>query len=213
MCVIIFKPAKEVIIKRDLLTAYENNPDGCGIADITAGKCVKGLWTAKQLWRAYRERADHDLIIHLRIATSGKVDAAACHPFLLKNGGCLAHNGVISGLTDRDSDLSDTQMLVAMLESCRSVDLQLQILRSHSGSNRFAFLDRKGRLHLLGSWSKRGGLSVSNQHSFAAAKHVATWNTGTQTSLAPACVTREAKGYESQSIADYYRSHRDLWDD
>lgn len=166
MCVIIFKNKSTQITKADLMQAYERNPDGCGIADMTTGKCIKGLWSAKTLWREYRTRCDHDLLIHLRIATSGKIDQERCHPFLLKNGGILAHNGVISGLSNPKSDLSDTQILVGMLESCRTIELQLQVLQSHAGDNRFAFLDRKGKLHLLGKWEKYNGLSVSNLYSF-----------------------------------------------
>ena len=170
MCIIIIKPVKETVLKQDLKAAYTRNPDGCGIYDVTKHKLIKGLWSFKELWSRVQEAKDHELVIHLRVATSGKIDAQACHPFRLKDGSVLAHNGIISGLSDPHSDRSDTQELVAILDRCRSDSLRLEVLRSHASSNRFAYVTRSSQTHLLGDWHKYRGLSLSNSYGYGIQK-------------------------------------------
>lgn len=166
MCVIIYKPENVSLSKADFMCAFDRNSQGFGLYDVQANHLVKGMSTKKQAWKTIKTVMRHELIIHLRIATSGNIDADSCHPFRLKDGAILAHNGVIDGLSDPKADLSDTQRLAVLLDRIASDAIRLEVLRSHSGDQKFAYVSRHRKVHLIGQWSERAGCRVSNTYSF-----------------------------------------------
>lgn len=99
MCLAVFKPAKGRVIRREMQTAFHNNPDGAGFAyfDPDEGRVVirRGYFHFKPFWRDLSAAMAHPAIIHFRIATHGTTDEANCHPFPLKDG-ALVHNGIIT---------------------------------------------------------------------------------------------------------------------
>jgi len=114
MCLIISKPKGVALpIKKHLVEAEKNNPDGIGIAYYKNNGIVRIKKTFRNVHSLYKFlkaniTAEDILLIHFRIATSGKVDKGNRHPFpitlnkqLLRKEelSCrfaVAHNGVIS---------------------------------------------------------------------------------------------------------------------
>jgi hypothetical protein len=90
---------------------FINNGDGAGLAwaDKEGLHIEKGYFHWKDLWRDMKALEEYPVLAHFRIATQGKVEKANCHPFYLKNGLAMAHNGMINirplapNMTDSES--------------------------------------------------------------------------------------------------------------
>lgn len=98
MCQAIVKPAGISIEKRILKNAWDDNPNGAGMAIRKADGSVvvaKGYMKFKKFWQAYKKVESQDLLIHFRLATTGKVDGANCHPFVIAPNAALIHNGIM----------------------------------------------------------------------------------------------------------------------
>lgn len=102
MCLAMVQPAGEIIPADAIECGWQMNDDGAGVAYCDRGKVriVKGLTTAAATIRAYnRIRAaakDSPILLHLRLATHGKKDAANTHPFwITPNESAMIHNGII----------------------------------------------------------------------------------------------------------------------
>ena len=133
MCIIIAKKkgilyTKEVL-EENITTAWENNQDGAGIAFKKEGEekifISKGIFLLKDLLFILSKlniQINDELIIHLRIGTSGLIDDSNTHPFIIadtlseialtKTGfvtqPVLTHNGVFGRFTKEESNYSDT---------------------------------------------------------------------------------------------------------
>jgi hypothetical protein len=74
----------------------------------------KGFFGFRRFYKTLRvherENPKATFIIHCRIGTSGRKDAANCHPFLTSQGYGFAHNGVMFGLGN--AEYSDTYEFV-----------------------------------------------------------------------------------------------------
>lgn len=117
-----------------------------------------------------------ELIVHLRFGTAGDKNAINCHPFVVSNDTedvetvysefvrkpVLAHNGVISEFTDRQSKYSDTFHFVRDYLSIIDPKYH-QTLLDNLGSNKFA-MSYPGKKPILlgGTWLQEGGLYFSN---------------------------------------------------
>ncbi len=118
MCLIVVKSRKLQFPPVDTLaTAWKNNPDGFGLA-WSDGRRVhirKGAMTLEQaleLIATVPEPQQHDVVMHFRLATAGRIDAGNTHPFPISssvtrlrqlNLDCnmaLAHNGHILSAID-----------------------------------------------------------------------------------------------------------------
>lgn len=134
MCLIIIKNKNQELVPTQMLSeVWERNSDGAGIIykrhDSNNYQMVKGLMTLAGLedMIASLKLTKKDFIAyHLRYATSGKIDQAATHPFVIhedaKHVNALSvndssktmfvmHNGVIHDLNDSDKE-SDTQRFI-----------------------------------------------------------------------------------------------------
>jgi predicted glutamine amidotransferase len=130
MCLALYKPAKIKLSRKEMRTAFKNNPDGAGFAfyDPTERKVVicKGYFYFEDLWDAYITATDNQMLaamMHFRWTTHGATNYDNCHPFYLQDG-ALIHNGIIeldevsvygkwtSGkyMDDDDGDRSDTRV-------------------------------------------------------------------------------------------------------
>ena len=128
MCVILYAPSNINIKEEKIKRAFEVNSNGAGVMwyDHSGNvHYVKGFTKVDQLLRFFNS-LDKSLprAIHCRIATSGKVSEATCHPFPIvediekmkvpsgmSETGCLMHNGIFSHYTPKGgmtSDHSDT---------------------------------------------------------------------------------------------------------
>jgi predicted glutamine amidotransferase len=110
MCVLITKPASVPWIKRkELRNCFEANPDGAGFAWYEKGEVhiSKGYFDFSDLYADLLHVENFSVMLHCRIATHGSITGDNCHPFMLKNGCALAHNGVLKVMPE--GDMTDSQ--------------------------------------------------------------------------------------------------------
>jgi len=184
MCLIVVKPNSVGLPKKSWLkNGFDLNPHGVGIAHLPAqGKMIhikKDFDTFTQFWNYIETEVGKDdiLVIHFRLATSGKVDKGNRHPFpVSKNLSFLrrtdvycrvaaAHNGVLQQFS-RDSKFSDTQLFISEILAHIKDKLDnpgIRKLVSHFlGNDRLVVLFRDGRIELFGEWIEDGGCYWSN---------------------------------------------------
>lgn len=118
MCIIVVKPPLVHLKKAILKTCYDNNPHGAGFAypERDGSKVVieKGFFSFKSFWKAYRniQYMQLPMLIHFRVATSGKIDKDNCHPWRIDNNHAMVHNGVLSNIGKNSESCSDTGIFV-----------------------------------------------------------------------------------------------------
>lgn len=119
MCIAIYQPAKKEIPISHLHSSWVHNPDGAGFAFANKGKIthVKGLMTYKEFLEAYqvarKKYSNNPFLVHFRIRSAGDRKPDNTHPFMLKNGAALIHNGTIDGTGAKyDEGKSDTALFV-----------------------------------------------------------------------------------------------------
>ena len=88
MCIIAIKPKNKPIFDDETIEMmYQRNPDGAGIMYLKPDGNVhieKGFFSSKDVLNyvhAHPELNDTDVVMHFRIATSGKRDGLGCHPY------------------------------------------------------------------------------------------------------------------------------------
>lgn len=120
MCIAIVTKPGATISEDTINRCFLQNRDGGGFAYIKEGKVMveKGFMTATAMKDKYAllleaKANDGPMLIHFRIATTGKVGRDNCHPFIVGRGvgnGAMIHNGSIySG--PNDAEKSDTRVL------------------------------------------------------------------------------------------------------
>ena len=186
MCIIVAKPmGVSMPSKQTLLNCFTNNPDGAGFM-YSDGKSVyidKGYFNFDDFYKAVtciNELLDTSIVMHFRISTAGSVNKACCHPFpvsnslddlsatMIDNRICVAHNGVISGMST-SKDKSDTMAYIMdviaplrrMHEDFIHDDAALEVLENTCGS-KLCFLDNSGDIVTIGEFHKVDGVLYSN---------------------------------------------------
>lgn len=191
MCLLIHKPAGVDIAEDWLRDFFVSNDDGYGIMYAKDGvlKIHKALGTASMFVAAFKERVEHECLIHLRMRTHGEIDLDNCHPYEVlsrEEGGKLGgvwmmHNGVLPHGNDADKKYSDTWHYAR--------DWLAPILREHPGmllnptfqglvgndisdSNRLAFMTSSGEVVVINRSSgvEWGGCWMSNTYAWSAGK-------------------------------------------
>lgn len=183
MCIIAIKP-KNVKMFDDLTieTMFENNPDGAGYMyyDSKIKKVVisKGFMTLKELLKDLRKKdfTKTNLVLHFRIGTSGFNNKMNCHPYPIyeknklecKTDIAMAHNGILHGyIPPKTSDINDTQLFIKNVLSGLKKGFQydtdkLMLIQELIGTNKFAFLDSRNNITLIGNFIKDGDYIYSN---------------------------------------------------
>lgn len=72
---------------------------------------VKELYSFRKFWKRYQRevsKKNPTVVLHFRIATSGKIDLGNCHPFMIDKEHAFCHNGIIPAMAKKKSELSDT---------------------------------------------------------------------------------------------------------
>lgn len=172
----------------DLLeTCFDNNPDGAGVMWIEDGavQTSKGYMGLDDLLNVVSfVPIDSPLCIHMRIATSGGIDASVCHPFPICDsldamhaldvecGAALMHNGIIAGVpTDDMHGVSDTvkftmttvnNLFERYHHTCKRMK---DGMRRAAPGNRFALLESDGTMTRIGDgWNTvTDGIQASNR--------------------------------------------------
>lgn len=113
---------KGLLTEEQLEKASLNNPDGFGYAFVMHANTDKARVVVRKnrryadlkdkFWKDYRRyRARSPFIVHFRYATHGEVSHRMAHPYVLRDGGAMIHNGIIDMPVTRKHD-SDTLMFV-----------------------------------------------------------------------------------------------------
>jgi hypothetical protein len=178
MCIAIHRPKGAPISKRTLLNCWDNNSDGAGFMYVEDGKLVteKGFMKWKALWKAIRphiHEKDRELVIHFRIATSGRIDYDNCHPHEIHDGLSYVHNGIIHDLND-DLDKCDTVRLAEILKELPHgfihSDGIMALIAMAVGGSKFIFMDNLGTVKIInedlgveaeGVWYSNNGFRYS----------------------------------------------------
>jgi predicted glutamine amidotransferase len=117
MCLIIKKPAGRTICTEFLKNAWQRNCHGWGGFFVQDGQVVRarGLHFEELLDYNRQLPANVEACIHLRKATYGEVNHEMAHPYLVRPGLMLMHNGSIHHLAPQDPSVSDTSELARLL--------------------------------------------------------------------------------------------------
>lgn len=189
MCIIVSKQiGVEMPSVETLKECFLSNPDGAGFmyANGKVVKIRKGFMDFASFMNALdkeipeEKRKDTAIVMHFRIATSGKVQPACCHPFPVSDEKeklqatemdsrwGIAHNGVINGRTTYDG-WSDTMDFVAdvvaplsrMHPSFMYSDDARDLLAGACMS-KLAIMDNAGDIMLVGHFEEADGVNYSN---------------------------------------------------
>jgi len=189
MCIIVAKPMGAAMPDEETRArCFQSNPDGAGfmLADGKTVRIRKGYMRLEDFETALEKEMrgfdpiETTVVLHFRIATSGKVKPSTCHPFpisdepeelrktRMESRFGIAHNGVISGRYTADG-WSDTMDFVAdvvtplmrMNPSFMHSSDAIELLEGACGS-KLAIIDNAGDLALVGSFVEDGGVFYSN---------------------------------------------------
>lgn len=185
MCIIAYAPKGAQVKDETIKVMFEGNPDGAGImykpTDSAQVEIRKGFMTVDALLKAYHEiPVECEKAIHCRIATSGKVSAACCHPFPVRAKTsamkaakdtapmALMHNGIIGYCTPvkgMKADYSDTMLFASRilypLQKMLDKDA-LQTLIEESTTSRLLIFRANAETLVLGDWKFDDGVYYSN---------------------------------------------------
>jgi len=160
MCMLMLKLPEGHVTRKNLYKAWKHNPDGAGFAWNTEGKVYirKGFFKFREFYRALRKAERENpasvFMVHLRLATSGKKVAEACHPFQINKELAMGHNGIFSGLGNEK--YSDTQEFAAFLRKLPRNFMHdktaMKILSTYvkAETSKIVLLDGNGSWKILG---------------------------------------------------------------
>lgn len=173
MCLAIVKPKGIAIPDDSIRQGWISNSHGGGYAFVKDGKVQirKGLMKLKDFNDAFRAdeevNPDSAFLLHFRIRSMGDDGSTNTHPFEI-DGGCLIHNGTLTGtVAEYSKGPSDTKLFAEKFKK----DLSFDIIAKHKsawdaalGSNKLAMLYDDGRYQIvnesLGLWAE--GVWYSN---------------------------------------------------
>ena len=185
MCIIAYAPKGAQIKEETIKIMFQGNPDGAGImwkpTDNSKVEIRKGFMKVDDLIKAYSEiPVECEKAIHCRIATSGKISTACCHPFPVRAKTsamkqakdtasiALMHNGMINYCTPRQgmkAAYSDTMLFAAkyLYPAQKLLDSEwLTTLIEESTTSRLLIMREFGETIMLGSWQFSDGVYYSN---------------------------------------------------
>ena len=185
MCIIAYIPQGKQIQEKTIRFMFKGNPDGAGIMwkpkDGAPIEIRKGFMKVEELIEAYYNIPQEcDKAIHCRIATSGKVSTACCHPFPVRAktnamreavdsaSVALMHNGIITYTTPAKgmaSDYSDTMLFASRILYPLQKQLNewhIQTLIENSTTSRLLIFRQDGEPLVLGDWKFEDGIYYSN---------------------------------------------------
>ncbi len=154
MCLAIFKPENQKVLKHEMENAFDNNDDGAGFAYPQNGKVEieKGFFKFEDFWKAIQPHMDKPMVIHFRWTTHGLTNKDNCHPFRVTDNLVMIHNGMINAVDITDKDKSDTRTFVddyvkpINKGNPRFIYTEYgnRTLQACIGSSKLVFLNKKG---------------------------------------------------------------------
>lgn len=185
MCIIAIKEKGiDMPNEKILETMFEHNPDGAGFMYAKDGHVHirKGFMT----YTAFKKAIDRienvkelPLVMHFRIATSGSIDAGACHPFPISNKRKVlrktdittdigvVHNGIIP--ITAPNNMSDTMQYIAgKLYYYQKLQQNFYVQKSYMEriekeiQSKMVFLTSSGDIYKIGDFITDNGMIYSN---------------------------------------------------
>lgn len=189
MCLIIKKPLGRHIAADFLENAWQRNSHGWGCFHMVRGVVVwaRGLHLEELIAHNARLPVDAEVYLHLRRATYGHVNHDMAHPYVVREGLLLMHNGSIAHLAPQDPALSDTSELARLLRDMLeglSDDQASSVIRSQGfraltapliDGSMVVLMDAQGPVRLGRDWhtvqaedwsEAMAGIEVSNSHTW-----------------------------------------------
>lgn len=195
MCLIIKKPSGRRIATDFLDHAWQHNHHGWGCfhRDSAQDRVVwtRGLHLPDLIAHNAGLPLDAEVYLHLRRATYGDVNHDMAHPYVVREGLLLMHNGSIAHLAPQDASLSDTSELARLLRDMLGglSDAQAASLIRSQGfkaltaplidGSMVVLMDRHGAVRLGREWHTvqtaqwhegMVGIEVSNVHTWGLPK-------------------------------------------
>lgn len=189
MCLIIKKPHGRRVAADFLENAWQQNAHGWGCFHIAQGHVVwhRGLHLADLIEHNAHLPLEAEVYLHLRRATYGEVNHEMAHPYVVRDGLMLMHNGNLDHLAPKNPAHSDTFELARLLRDMLLglTDAQAaQLIRSQGfkaltapliEGSMVILMDTQGAVRLgrawhlvqAGDWSESmAGIEVSNTHTW-----------------------------------------------
>lgn len=174
MCLAIVTPGNDPIPFDHLENGFAANPHGAGFAvwdqETRSAIALKGFATFESFWAAYRPHMEKRGIVHFRFATHGGNGMEFTHPFRLKDGGYLIHNGVITdhrmGANDHDTEFYIKRVLSVLPNRWYMNPVYRELVGDNIGSyNKFAILGPNGEYAVINpdAWESEGERWYSNK--------------------------------------------------
>jgi predicted glutamine amidotransferase len=174
MCVIIHKPANEILTCDIIEKCYDSNADGFGVSWYDKHGIMhtrKGVWGLKTIVRTLSRLQHRELVCHFRWSTHGTISKDNCHPFMVANGDALLfHNGILPDdisceVRGTNAHKSDTRILAELIGDMLLDELVgfLPELESwHGEKNRLLAMLPNGDVLKTGEWKEKHGCWFSN---------------------------------------------------
>jgi hypothetical protein len=151
MCLLYQQTAKTKFSNEFFKGVYARNRDGIGVMWQADGK----MHTEKFLPKNYKEALEFirkfdgmEAAVHWRMRTHGDIDLLNCHPYEIRRGLYLMHNGVLATGNRKDTTKSDTWHYIRDYLSVFPTNMLflpqvVAMIEAHIGSgNKFILMDK-----------------------------------------------------------------------
>jgi hypothetical protein len=169
MCVIIVKPADVEMPEKSILQKAEIfNPHGFGFC--TAKRMYRSLNSSAFIRELSTIKTEEPAILHFRLATTGSIKTANCHPFKRKDV-YFAHNGVLDIEASKDMTDSETffrNEIIPLVNEFGYGSLWFNYcmqIHAETSNSRFALMC-KGDILMYGGFENHKGCYYSNMRLF-----------------------------------------------
>jgi predicted glutamine amidotransferase len=181
VCIIVYKPAKEIFDIDLLRNCFNHNPDGAGLM-WTLGRGVqvrKGIWNFMDLTRILKEVPENsECLLHCRIKTHGPINKRNCHPHQVTDNTWMVHNGILKlpWKSPKYSDSAIYAMMVGIRIEKKQLDLleDFDVIEKETVGSKLAFMTYSGEVHLTtpNLWNNKDGCLYSNLSHIDRSPHI-----------------------------------------
>ncbi len=176
MCIAILNKKGNTLPEAYIENSFINNSQGAGLLWAENGKLNEfKTFKYEELRDKYFELRKNlfvgNIVLHFRISTAGKLDKENTHPFFVSKSLAFVHNGVISGLGDKN--FSDTwwfnqSILKNLPKSFLKNSATIELIRKYIGNSKLLFLDKNDEYFIVndkaGTFDENGNWFSNNSH-------------------------------------------------
>lgn len=195
MCVIAVKEkGVKMFPDENIRNMFARNPDGAGIMWEEGGTVHihKGMMKVEDVLSFVKTKdwTNLPVVMHFRIGTSGNKDGLNCHPYPIRkknfiDGECdlaFAHNGILSSFNPpirakyNDTQNFNMKVLSKLPKNFLANEGVMNLLRAGISTNKLAFLDKTGKITLVGDFRKDREYQYSNLYWKPVTRPEMVWN-------------------------------------